>query len=91
MTGSASLPWWLYGVAAIHTGGHSHIFYGHFSDVGWGAVPDREHHVTVFLARSATIIDQGGGEETGPRGRSFHTVSCQKYFRTYQFDENASN
>ena len=26
-------------------------------------------------------------DETGPRGRRFHTVSCQKYFQTYQFDE----
>ena len=31
------------------------------------------------------------GDEKKPRGRRFHTVLCQKYFQTYQFDENYSN
>ena len=26
-------------------------------------------------------------DKTRPRGRQFHTVSCQKLFRTYQFGE----
>ena len=40
MASSASLPWGLYGVVAICTGGHPHIFYGHFPDAGWGAALD---------------------------------------------------
>ena len=35
---------------------------------------------------STTRID-----ETRPRGRRFHTVSCQKYYQTYQFWEINSN
>ena len=61
MAGSASVPWWSYGAIAIRTGGHPHIFYGHFPDAGWGVAPDREHHATFFLARDATIGDRGGG------------------------------
>ena len=29
----------------------------------------------------------GPGDETRPQGHRFHTVSCQKLFRTYQFGE----
>ena len=61
MACSASLPWWSYGAIAIITSGHPHIFYGHLPDAGWGAAPDREHHATFFLAKDATIGDQGGG------------------------------
>ena len=61
MAGSASLSRGSYGVVAIRTGGHPHIFYGHFLDARWGATPDRGHHATIFLARGATIGDQGGG------------------------------
>ena len=61
MAGSASLPRWSYGAIAISIGGHPHIFYGHLPDAGWGAMSDREHHATFFLARDATIGDQGGG------------------------------
>ena len=30
-------------------------------------------------------------DETRPRGRRFHTVSCQKLIRTYQFGELREN
>ena len=30
-------------------------------------------------------------DEMGPRGRRFHTVSCQKYFRIYQFKDLITN
>ena len=30
-------------------------------------------------------------DETRPRGRRFHTVSCQKLIRTYQFEELREN
>ena len=28
---------------------------------------------------------EGGSDETRPRGRRFHMVSCQKLFQIYQF------
>ena len=45
-----------------------------------------------------TMEEPGGGgvrwmagDETRPRGRRFHTVSCQKLSLTYQFGELSMN
>ena len=44
------------------------------------------HHLEILEKEGGIMLD-----ETGPRGRWFHTVSCQKYFRTYQFDDLIEN
>ena len=45
----------------------------------------------IFVSPLEGYVKEGKEEwvldETRPRGRRFHTVSCQKLFRTYQFWE----
>ena len=47
-----------------------------------------QHRSRRIQARSVDHVDP---HKTKQRGCRFHMVSCQKYFQTYQFDENYSN
>ena len=51
----------------------------------------QEHMGVHTCIHVCHVVCTYAADETKPRGRRFHTVSCQKYFWIYQFKDLITN